>query len=159
MYSVFQQHYKSKEKLMTTASNVANTFILLDDRNDGDGLTNLKLQKLAYYAQGFYLAIFDTPLFDETIEAWTHGPVVPDLYQAYKQYGRSPVPIAENFDINALEEDEINLIEEVYRVYGQFSAWQLRDMTHEEAPWINNEAYAEVIPVNELTDFFRTRLN
>ena len=144
---------------MTTVSNVANAFILMDDNNDGDGLTNLKLQKLAYYAQGFHLAIFDNPLFDEAIEAWTHGPVVPELYQAYKQYGKTPVPIADNFDINVLDKDAINLIEEVYRVYGQFSAWQLRNMTHEEAPWINNETYAEVISNNELTDFFKTRLN
>lgn len=144
---------------MTTASNVANAFILLEDNNEGDGLTNLKLQKLVYYAQGFYLAIFDAPLFDEAIEAWTHGPVVPELYQAYKQYGKTPVPIAEGFDMNVLEEDEFSLIEEVYRVYGQFSAWQLRDMTHEETPWIDNEAYANVISVGELAEFFKTRLN
>ena len=39
----------------------------------GDVMTNLKLQKLLYYMQGFHLAVFDTPLFDEDIEAWQYG--------------------------------------------------------------------------------------
>lgn len=144
---------------MTTVSNVANSFILLDDQNEGDGLTNLKLQKLVYYAQGFHLAIFDAPLFSENIEAWTHGPVVPDLYQSNKQYGRNSVPLVEDFTFDVLSKDEFDLIEEVYRVFGQFSAWQLRDMTHEESPWVNHEQYAEEIPQAELTEYFKTRIN
>ena len=44
-------------------------------------MSNLKLQKMLYYEQGFHLAAFDTPLFDENIEAWMFGPVVPEVYE------------------------------------------------------------------------------
>ena len=144
---------------MTTVSNVANSFILMDEQNDGEGLTNLKLQKLVYYAQGFHLAIFGVSLFDENIEAWTYGPVVPDLYQVYKHYGKTPVPLADDFTFDVLSKDEFDLIEEVYRVFGQYSAWQLRDMTHEELPWVNHEQNAEEIPQTELIEYFQTRIN
>ncbi len=53
---------------------------LLVDREAGDVITQLKLQKLMYIAQGIHLALYDAPLFKEEIEAWQHGPVVRELY-------------------------------------------------------------------------------
>ncbi|MDR1297685.1 MAG: DUF4065 domain-containing protein [Deltaproteobacteria bacterium] len=53
--------------------------------------TNLKLQKLVYYAQGFNLAALGCPLFDEEPEAWDHGPVSPDPYEKYGHFRRNPV--------------------------------------------------------------------
>jgi uncharacterized phage-associated protein len=50
-------------------------------------MSNLKLQKLMYYAQGFSLVLFNKPLFPERIEAWIHGPVIPAVYHKYKGYG------------------------------------------------------------------------
>ncbi|OQY42717.1 MAG: hypothetical protein B6240_13665 [Desulfobacteraceae bacterium 4572_87] len=55
------------------------------DEEAGDLISNLKLQKLVYYAQGFYLALYDEPLFNEPIEAWTHGPVIRELYRSYNE--------------------------------------------------------------------------
>jgi uncharacterized phage-associated protein len=46
----------------------------------------------------------------------------------------------------------------VYEVFGQFSAWKLRDMTHDEPPWKNNEINAGEISVNEMADYFKTRV-
>lgn len=51
----------------------------------------LKLQKLLYLAQGFSYAFNDKPLFDDDIEAWVHGPVVPIVYNEYKEYKYNPV--------------------------------------------------------------------
>ena len=42
-------------------------------------ITHSKLQKLLYYCQAWHYTIFNEVLFDERIEAWTHGPVVPSL--------------------------------------------------------------------------------
>ena len=64
----------------------AKYFLAQASEDAGDLISNLKLQKLVYYAQGFHLALYDEPLFLEAIEAWTHGPVVPDLYRHYKKY-------------------------------------------------------------------------
>lgn len=146
---------------MATAKEVANYLITLNNEKcqEGEsGLTNLKLQKLAYYAQGFYGAIYNKPLFNEPIEAWTHGPVVPSLYHDYKQYGSNPIVSSLSQENLQLTDDEMTLLQEVYDVYGQFSAWRLRDMTHEESPWLNHEREAEEIPFEEMRDFFKSRV-
>ena len=41
----------------------------------GELMSNMKLQKMLYYQQGFHLAMFGTPLFDEDMEAWMYGPL------------------------------------------------------------------------------------
>ncbi|MCK5537110.1 MAG: SocA family protein [Thiomargarita sp.] len=144
---------------MISVFEISQSFLLLDDNNDGEGLTNLKLQKLVYYAQGFYLAMFDKPLFAEPIEAWTHGPVVPKLYHAYKQYGQDCVPISDDFSLEQLNHEIFELLNEVYCVFGQYTAWKLRDMTHEELPWKNHEYEGSMIPHSELKSYFKTRLH
>jgi uncharacterized phage-associated protein len=59
---------------MAKVQDVARFFIDLaqhqNERNSGDLMTNLRLQKLLYFAQGWYLARFGKALFDEPIEAW-----------------------------------------------------------------------------------------
>lgn len=124
---------------MVTAQDVANVFLKLSHPELGDVLTNLKLQKLVYYAQGFNLAINKEPLFSENILAWEHGPVVRELYDALKQYGSDSVPVPEDDVSSNLTEVQVKLIEDVNQVYGQFSAWKLRDMTHQEEPWVSTE--------------------
>jgi uncharacterized phage-associated protein len=144
---------------MAKLDDVANCFLQLDADHGGEGLTNLKLQKLVYYAQGFYSAMNDKPLFNDDIEAWMHGPVVAHLYRQYKSYGSSSIPAPAEFDMNCLTLEEQELLQEVFDVFGQFSAWKLRDMTHEEPPWIKHEKNAEVIPLPEITEYFKTRVH
>lgn len=143
---------------MAEAISIANFFLHLDALHDGEGISNLKLQKLAYYAQGYYCAIHDTPLFNEHIEAWTHGPVVPQLYQEFKRYGADRITPPQEFDPACLTEKEREMAEEVFQVFGQFSAWKLRDMTHEESPWQNHENSAGTIPIDEMKAYFKTRI-
>ena len=142
---------------MLTSKDVANYFLSLVDRDAGDLVSNLKLQKLIYYAQGFHLALHDSPLFNEPIEAWQHGPVVPDLYQEYKQYGGGALPIPEGIDVSIYTQNTKDLLEEVYSVFGQFSAWKLRNMTHEEPPWKETEQ-GETISHESLKSYFKTQL-
>jgi len=52
----------------------------------------LKLQKLIYYAHGWHLALKETPLIDETVEAWDYGPVIPGVYHHFKEYGNTYIP-------------------------------------------------------------------
>lgn len=93
------------------------------------------MQKLLYYCQGFNLALTDNPLFPQRIEAWDHGPVVPDIYHEFKVNGAGAIPIPNDFNPDALSEDEQELVDEIYEVFGQYSAWKLRNLTHEEKPW------------------------
>jgi len=146
---------------MLTANDIAKYFLALsNDEDSGELISNLKLQKLVHYAQGFHLALYDQPLFDECIEAWAHGPVIPDLYHLYKRYGSGSIPPATDFDPNIYTQEVKELLDEVFSVYGQFSAWKLRALTHDESPWKN--AYNrknKVISQDELKEYFKTLLN
>lgn len=141
-----------------TCYDVANYFLSKIDEEAGDAISNLKLQKLVYYAQGFSLALLHRPLFNDTIVAWQHGPVVVDLYRKYKGYGSNGIPAPKDVDFDKFSADEKNLLDNVYDVYGQFSAWKLRNMTHEEAPWKTTPING-VISHDALLNFFNTRID
>ena len=144
---------------MPSAKDVADYFISKASLLDDD-ITNLKLQKLLYYAQGFHLALYGTPLFKEKIEAWIHGPVCPAVYHQYKDFGSNNIItslIQKNFN-EIFTNEQLEFLDEIYEVFGQYSAWKLRDMTHQELPWINHKDNAEEIPINEMKEYFETRI-
>jgi uncharacterized phage-associated protein len=120
---------------MVSVNDVARYFLSKADPEAGDAISHLKLQKLVYYAQGFHLAISGEPLFPDPIEAWRHGPVVRSLYAQYAGYGANGIPLPRGFDPTSLPPDIRELLDEVYEVYGQYSAWRLRELTHAEPPW------------------------
>lgn len=149
--------YDREESAMASAKDVAKFFLTLSEPDEGDLISNLKLQKLCYYAQGFHLAMHGKLLFPERIEAWEHGPVVPPLYHEYKQHGSGGIPVPVDFDVSSVTKEEQELLTDVWNAYGQFSAWKLRNMTHEEAPWANTPL-GQVIPPQVLREFFTTLL-
>lgn len=137
------------------AQTIANYLIWCANSNEEDGeiISNLKLQKLLYYAQGLYLARFGTILFIENIEAWQHGPVVRDVYFVYNGKGAGALTAPADFDPAVIEVETRASIDGVYSIYGQYSAWKLRDMTHQEAPWRDTKR-DEVISVTAIHSFF-----
>ena len=142
---------------MITAIEVARYFLSLTDEDEGELISNLKLQKLLYYAQGFHLAIYDEPLFPDDIEAWAHGPVVQSVYHEYKEYGSAPIP-PEEMDFNIFNKEQIEFLNEIYSTFGQYSAWKLREMTHDEPPWkdtYNEDVPGIVITHEALLDYFQ----
>jgi uncharacterized phage-associated protein len=139
---------------MMPAHDVAKYFVSLVDEEAGDSISNLKLQKLLYYAQGGFLAMYDEPLFPEPIEAWTHGPVVPSVYRLYKQHGGEPIPI-EKVELENYCGKIREVLDEVNEVFGQFSALKLRAMTHSEPPWMQTPR-GETISLDLMKDFFKT---
>lgn len=121
-------------------------------------LTNLKLQKLLYYEQGYHLAYFGKPLFEAPIEAWMYGPVVPEVYQAYQDYKGNGIP-APDGEFTFEDNTEAELFDEVYEVYSAFSASKLIEMTHSESPWINaQKGVGCVIPNDAIQSYFKTKL-
>jgi uncharacterized phage-associated protein len=86
-----------------------------------------------------------------------HGPVVPDLYHAYKGYASGAIPRPQDVDFEIYSADIRDLLDEVYAVYGQFSAWKLRNMTHEEPPWKETPNLG-VISHAKMKDYFKTQL-
>ena len=118
---------------MYTALDIAAWFLGAIDRKAGDGITHLKLQKLVYYAQAWSLALRDTPLFDEPVEAWTHGPVVETVYQRFRTSRATNLPrLPQKSEIDP---QTALLLRAVLEAYGEHTARFLEDLTHREVPW------------------------
>ena len=144
---------------MVDVHDVTKYFLLKGDNEEENGICHLKLQKLLYYAQGFYLALFEQPLFKSQIEAWRQGPVCPEVYYEYKKNGGNLISAPKDFEpTSVFSQEQIEFLDEVYEVFGQFSTWKLRNMTHDEPPWTNNEINANEISVDEMADYFKTRI-
>jgi len=123
---------------------IANFFLAQQDENAGDTISNLKLQKLLYYAQGYHLGMFSSPLFPERIEAWTHGPVVSAVYHKYKTFSGGAILPTEEISLKQFTRSQVDFLNEIYNVFGQYSAWKLRDMTHNEDPWKETPLNCEI---------------
>lgn len=122
-------------------ADVARYFLAKQEPEAGDTISNLKLQKLCYYAQGLSMATRGEPMFDEKMEAWLHGPVIPALYHSYKDFGSETIPAVRDLDFDAFDPADRMILDDVHSYFGQFSGWRLRQMTHDEGPW--SDAYQE----------------
>lgn len=121
---------------MATALDVANYFLNRVDRESGDLITQLKLYKLVYYAQAWSLVFRRKPMFNGEIQAWEHGPVPADLYPVFQEYGRDSIPEPSCFDAKRIfVDEELQILELVWNLYGELSASKLRLLTHDEDPW------------------------
>lgn len=117
------------------ALSVARYFLRLAEQEEEPApLTALHIQKLLYYAQGWSLAIRDTPMFVERIEAWAYGPVVPEVYTKFRSYSRDRISPTESSD-EGLTKEQRQFLKCIWQAYKSYSALKLSDMTHEEAPW------------------------
>ena len=142
---------------MVNALDVARYLLTLVNEEEGDLMSNLKLQKLLYYTQGYYLAMYGKPLFPDEIQAWSYGPVVPNVYHEYKRHGRSAIPVPKDADLSMFSSTECDLINGIYRDYGQYEASVLMHLTHEELPWQSTQRN-DVITHNLLKNYFKTQL-
>jgi uncharacterized phage-associated protein len=145
-----------------TALTVAKWFISWANSNDAD-LSNLKLQKLIYYAQGYWLAFKTQPLFGDSIHAWSHGPVVPNVYHCFKKFGSGDIrlPPDDDFDWDHVDAETTQHLIEIWDKFGGFGAWRLRNMTHAEAPWKEHfeDGVRDIeIPCHAMERFFKLRL-
>lgn len=132
---------------------IANYFLDLAE-SEKIPIEPLKLQKLVYFAHGWYLAFTGKPLLNEFVEAWQYGPVIPDLYHAFKHYGSQPitgrafsvqfegskirtfVPRVDDVAANDTLDFTKNLLNRVWNVYKSFTGIQLSSMTHQPgSPW------------------------
>lgn len=139
---------------ITTAGNAAAYLCAIYD--DDDDFTMLKLQKLLYYAQGYALALLRRPLFAERIKAWEHGPVVPQVRMAYKDFP-GVLPRPDDLDLLAVDPAVRAILDRVYAEFGQYAAWALRNMTHDERPWTET-TQSDEIDRQLMADFFAERL-
>lgn len=121
---------------MTEVQNVAE-YIL---QKEGS-MTAMKLQKLIYYSQAWSLVWDEEPLFPEKIQAWANGPVCHELYQYHKGHfqisslGNDPETNTAYGKPEKLTKRNRETVDAVIKHYGKYSAHQLSELTHKEAPW------------------------
>ena len=140
--------------------------VLRAAKAEGQSLTPMQLMKLVYIAHGFSLAVSGHDLFEDRIEAWMYGPVIPGLYRATKHFGRSPIPLELIGDPNerVLDDNEDDrLVKEVYSKYRHLSGVQLSDLTHRVgSPWhqaYRSGAYNAEIPDRIIKPHYEALLN
>lgn len=122
------------EPMTYDARQIANWFIQRAKR-DGKSLSIMSLLKLSYIAHGWRLEMMNEPLFQSRIEAWQHGPVLPDVYYALRPQGVIPTELAAGFEPPTDPADD-GFLEEIYQIYGDMSAFRLSELTHEAGgPW------------------------
>lgn len=149
---------------MYTAEQIANFFIgLIKDDPDND-MTNMKVNKLLYFAQGRYLAKYGIPLFSDVLEAWEHGPVVNSVYQKYKYCGNLPICLTDDDEewYASMPSKDIDFLLDIYREYGKYSAAKLREMTHEKlSPWdqaFRGKSFSHAkIENNDIKEYFKSQ--
>ncbi len=122
---------------MANVNDVADFFL------SKEPMSQKKLQKLVYYAYAWTLALLNDSeesikyrLFDSEIQAWVHGPVCPLLYQEYKRYGWEDIEKIEFYDEDIFQGDILDILNQVWDVYGKYTGNQLEGFTHQEDPWI-----------------------
>jgi uncharacterized phage-associated protein len=143
------------------ASDIADYFLCLANET-GSFVSNLKLQKLVYYAQAWHLALYDRPLFEEDFQAWVHGPVIPELFEKYQRFGWKPISEEVHPD---LPRPIVKHLEEVADEYFSCDAYLLERMTHAEAPWqlaregLAADAISEnIIRQDWIKEYYKTRV-
>ena len=135
-------------------------YVINYSNNINHPISNLKLQKLLYYVQAAFLVEVGEKCFNDEIVAWAFGPVVPNVYQAYRVCGRGDIPNQEEEkealldfstmkivyrDVQGIREKDANIIERVVDSYANVeNPYQLVKKTHEEYPWENTEINKEI---------------
>lgn len=121
----------------------------------GDLMTNLRLQKLLYFAQGWHLARYGRPLFDAEFKAWTYGPVVPSIYSQYKDQKNQGILCPNPPADDAFTDDEYALLLDVAREYNNLSTARLVNLSHDaKGPWAQ-VPQSFTIPQAEIQEYFK----
>lgn len=128
---------------------------------NGTTITNLKLQKILYYVQGYVSKFCNEPAFPEPIYSWPYGPVVPEVYYKYNENQARAIPEPEMQEFeqaqDRLNRDKViqSFINKVIDKTYDYSASNLVGMTHNEAPWKDTEESKE-IEYPKIARYFRS---
>ena len=131
---------------------------------EGKSLDILQLVKLVYLAHGWCLGFTDKPLISSSVEAWKHGPVIPDVYRAFRPQGvvvrgraldKNGAPYAAELD-----DEQAKIVDDVYNTYQSISSFGLSHLTHADGtPWSETRGgYYAPIPEERIRAYYRKRV-
>lgn len=143
---------------------VANVMIKKGIEN-GTPLTPLQIIKLTYLCQAWMLAMFRRKMFRQEVQAWEHGPVIPDVYHSVKKHGSNPVKKRiKHAEDERFDSEETHILDEVFEVYGHWTGFQLSNITHlPGTPWYQTRSKyplgrSAVIPQDLIEEFYGEKL-
>jgi uncharacterized phage-associated protein len=127
---------------------IANLFVK-KAMSEGLPITQMKLQKIIYFAEGYHMAKYDKPLISEPFQAWKYGPVIPVIYEQYKEFGSRPIVAdIDKFTLGSMSQETDlsksakDAMEYTWQVTRDISAEKLSAWTHlENSPW--NKVYSD----------------
>lgn len=128
MWNIIPKIFKKEQTKMYDIFDIAYWFL------NKESMPQKKLQKLCYYAQAWYQAIFERPLINGSFQAWVHGPVNRKLWNKTTIYGYSNITDPP-FKGHELPINIIDFLEDVYYTYGKYDGDTLERQTHKEDPW------------------------
>ena len=144
---------------MASVFDVANFFITAENKREQGSMTNLRLNKLLYFAQVMSLLEYNQPLFCDDFEAWSLGPVIPAIYRQYKVYKDCPIETPEKVNYSLFTSEEIRLLFDVFSLFKNMTTARLVELSHcKDGPW--DKAYAagsenSVISLEDMCQFYR----
>lgn len=155
----------SMQQLFSVSEKMLRVIAYIFDRLEE--VTPLTLQKLLYFSQGIYSAVYSKPLFAEDCQAWVHGPVYPEVYELFRDFKYNPIDdarfaILQGTDA-ALTEEEKVVIDLVTDTFGMYGGKTLERITHNELPWRSaRDGYGDgipshaVLPKEQIMQYYRS---
>lgn len=113
-------------------------------------VTNLKLQKIMFFLQGYCLSKYKTPLIDGRFSKWRYGAVEEEVYIEFKNNGSFPItyeykvmnikdgiihvhPV--RMDNNVLNSGIVNEFEEIIDKLIDVESWKLAEIVFSHSSW------------------------
>lgn len=146
---VLREEYKMSLVLNQNSMKKATEVDLVDWFLLKESMSQKKIQKLAYYAQAWSLVFLDQDIVQGIeFEAWVHGPVNYKIRTELAKFGWNDIcfesdDINPNDIISKFSKEQNEVLEEVWNVYGTFTANQLEILTHREEPWLEKRVGLE----------------
>ncbi|MCY4034032.1 MAG: DUF4065 domain-containing protein [Hyphomicrobiales bacterium] len=131
----------------------------------GEGLSNLKVQKLLYFANMIYIGEYgrDNPLVQENFLTWEYGPAIDILYRRLKDYDRTSVKMEAFDDIVSIMDEKtlkpvkpdfeshVRHLKDAYDRWGHFNPYKLIGISHwSEGAWRRTKDKGESVISNSL---------
>ena len=141
---------------------IANRFLELAHKR-GNSLTPIQLLKLVYLAHGWVLGLYGHPLIKDEIQAWQYGPIIPHLYNHIRRFKGNPIEGLLVSKKERLNEQEENIIQQVYDIYGHLSGSHLSSLTHQQgSPWevcYQPNEFWPIISNDIIEDYYQRQAN
>ena len=126
-------------------------FIIVESKNDNNPVDNLRLQKMLFFLWVEYYKEKKMYLFDDDIEAWKYGPVVPVVYWKYRQFVSNPIILDCGLK---LKDDDAAFLKSKIKKLNRESTSSLIQRSHDFKAWKDafNKGYRSKMSYNSIKE-------